>query len=382
MRYFCLASIVLCLLFSCTRSVEKDSAERDSVEAEVSFSARPLAVLQAGEYPLWFQLYAEGPVLLNTIEEACFSAALIPWPLAPHIPYLLAQGDELLMASNRDGFYRFAPWNGSQLSGAGGIGLYHISGGEFWRQYTVGAFIFYEESPAALLYLDDRFLDSDAALPDPRFWTFDAYSTGLQSLNIPALDIFPPDEGWNADTLRFGRDGFWYYRLVKKSGPQPEIRMFRSAALAQSGENVSLGAFQNSALPEPLGAAPAVLRELLAATFAMAGGGTAVAVSPDFQRQRYFAGSDGETQLAAFYRSGADDTGRRSVALAILPDGRGLYLTAVLVAPQLFTLPALPAGFVYTGIGLSGDTLCAAWEEQDEFSIGAAGFMVIRLTFF
>ena len=42
------------------------------------------------------------------------------------------------------------------------------------------------------------------------------------------------------------------------------------------------------------------------------------------------------------------------------------------------SLPPLPPGFVYTGIGRTGDSLFASWEEQDNFYIGAAGFMVIK----
>jgi len=36
--------------------------------------------------------------------------------------------------------------------------------------------------------------------------------------------------------------------------------------------------------------------------------------------------------------------------------------------------------FVYTGIGLAGDTVFAVWEEQEGHSIGAAGFMALLLT--
>ena len=43
-----------------------------------------------------------------------------------------------------------------------------------------------------------------------------------------------------------------------------------------------------------------------------------------------------------------------------------------------FSLPALPEGFVYTGIGMIANTVFASWEEQEGYSIGAAGFMVIR----
>jgi len=41
-------------------------------------------------------------------------------------------------------------------------------------------------------------------------------------------------------------------------------------------------------------------------------------------------------------------------------------------------LPGLPEGFVYTGIKYVGDSLFVSWEEQEDYSIGAAGFMVIK----
>jgi hypothetical protein len=41
-------------------------------------------------------------------------------------------------------------------------------------------------------------------------------------------------------------------------------------------------------------------------------------------------------------------------------------------------LPVLPEGFVYTGLAWAGDTLFAAWEEQEDYNIGAAGFMAIK----
>jgi hypothetical protein len=328
-----------------------------------------VAVLQAGEYPLWFQLTDTGPALLDSIEDARFSAALIPWPLALHIRFILARGDELVMAVNRDGFISLGPWGGS-----GGIGLYHVSGGEFWRRYTVGALLTFEEKPAALLYRDDRFLDSGASLPRPRVWTFGPESPVPVGLEIPALGPFPPEEGWDADTLRLGPDGFWYYRVMKQDEVQPEIRRFRTADLGQPGETVSIGSFQNSALPEPLSAAPAPLRELFGA---VAEGASALVISPDFPQPRSFAGSGQSPVLLACYRSGADD-GAQIPAAAVFPDGRGMYLSAA-GEPRPFSLPPLPEGFVYTGIGFTAGALFAAWEEQEEFNIGAAGFMVIQI---
>jgi hypothetical protein len=46
----------------------------------------------------------------------------------------------------------------------------------------------------------------------------------------------------------------------------------------------------------------------------------------------------------------------------------------------LFSLPALPEGFAYTGFAALGAVVAASWEEQQEAGIGAAGFMVMLLT--
>ena len=287
--------LILCsyLLLSCSRT-SGEKTENTPAPAPKP-EARPAAILQTGKQPLWFQLTDEGPVLLESIEDAVFSAALVPWPLALHIRFFHETGGELIMAINRGGFVKLAPYSGE----AAGIAMYRFPGGEFWRQYTVGGFVFYDEKPAGLLYLDDRFLDSASSLPNPRTWTFNMESNIIFPLNIPALQHFPAEEGWDVDTLRLGGDGFWYYRAVKRSGSSPEIRVLRTANLAQAGESISLEAFYNS-----------------------------------------------------------------------VP-----HMTEI-THPSL---PPLPKGFFYTGIGQAGDSLFASWEEQEDFNIGAAGFVIIKL---
>jgi len=368
---FCAASLLLCFLLSCARSENKEAAVADApriTQPPASSFISPTAILQAGEYPLWFQFSAQGPVLIETIEDACLSAALIPWPLAPHVRFMLARGEDLFMAVNGEGFICLSP------RGDGHVGLYYFSGGEFWRRYTVGAFVLFNEKPAALLYRDDRFVDSEAPLPAPRLWTFDLRSAGPKTLTIPSLDVFTPEDGWDVDTLRRGGDAFWYFRAVKKTAGQPEIRMLRSGDLVQEGEKVSLGAFQNAALPEPLSAAPPPLREILAAVLNESG--LAAVVSPEFQTVRSFATDREKAAIFGFYSNKPE----KSFFLAAFPRGNALYAETAAAAPVIrhFSLPPLPEGFVYTGIGLCGDTIFASWEEQDEYSIGAAGFMVIK----
>jgi hypothetical protein len=352
--------------------VEKGTETIDPAPVPTVPSARPWAIVQAGEYPLWFQFGNAGPVPIETIEDACFSAAFVPWPHAPHVRFMLAQGDDLLMAVNQEGLIRFAP------QGAGRMGLYRYSGGDFWRQYTVGAFVLIDTLPAALLYRDDRFLDSDAPLPSPRLWTFDLSSTALKTLTLPALDIFAPEDDWDIDALRRGGDDQWYFRASRKNATRPELRMFRSGDLIEEGTQVSLGTFQNTALPQPLSAAPESLREMLNTAFAESGSGVAAIVSPEFQMIRSFAADKEKEIIFGFYSGNTDSQPGGAFLVAIQASGNGWYIKS---APSVsrFSLPALPEGFYYTGICMVGDNIIASWEEQDEYSIGAAGFMVIRL---
>jgi hypothetical protein len=375
MRHFLPLLPALWLLVSCGASSRRGT---ESAAAEIPPPPpQPMVILRAGEFPLWFQFTEAGPVLLESIEDARLSAALIPWPLAPHIRFALCRGEELLLGINRDGCIRIAPWE------EGGLGLYYYPGGGFWRQYTLGGFGLYGGRPAALLYLDDRFLDSGASLPWPRVWTFGGESNDLLPLALPALDAFPVEEGWDADTLRLAPDGCWYYRLFRKNREQSEARMFRGADLEEPGEEVSLAIFQNSAAPAPLAAAPAPLREALELIFAFAGdpepGGTVSLLSPEFPQERVFAaGPDSTRRLSAWWQGGEE----QYLALALLPEGGALRITKEQggAKPELspFSLPPLPEGFIYTRIASGGDAIFAAWEEQAEYSTGAAGFMVIK----
>jgi hypothetical protein len=343
---------------------------------------RPLAVLQAGRYPLWFQFADDGPVLIEAIEDACFSAAFIPWPLARHVRFILARDDEIMMAVNRDGFILLSLWQGAPLQDASlqdgregddGIGLYHISGGEYWQRYTTGAFFLLGEDrrPLALLYRDDRFIDSGQPVPAARLWTFDSQAASPYTLAMPLLDAFPPEEGWNIDALRCGADAYWYFRASRKTEAQPEIRMFRAGDFTMPGEQVSLGAFQNSAMPDPVSATPQGLGEMLGLVFSETGYSAAVVVSPEFQSARFFAADPESGVIAGFYSG--------HFFLAVSAQGEAFYTETGAASTRRFSLPSLPEGFVYTGIGMIADTVIASWEEQEGYSIGAAGFMAIKI---
>ncbi|MDR0877528.1 MAG: hypothetical protein LBN21_05705 [Treponema sp.] len=357
--------LLLGIFLSCAKTPQQDQQPVDEN------ALQPLAILKAGANPIWFELGDDGPNLINSPAEAGL-VPFTPWPLARHIRAVLAEGDELVFGVNREGFLRTGPWDSD------GIALYRIADVPYWAQYSLASLFFIEEKPAALLYRDDFFSDSPAPLPGIRTWSL-ANSPAPAALEIPAFDDLPAAEGWDVDALRQGPDGFWYYRGVNKNSGEsapPQIVYFRTADLGQKGEAVSISAFQNSVLPEPVSAAPDPLRSMLKAAFDPAEAGSAQVVSPDFSAPRRFSGGgENSGSLSGYYRS--DETGSAACTVLIFPDGRGLSRVENSEIIH-FSLPPLPEGFVYTGLGLSGVTLFAAWEEQQGYAIGAAGFMVIK----
>jgi hypothetical protein len=404
-KFFPVVFLFFGLILSCgPRGGETEPEDR--VEA-VPFPA-PLAILKAGENPLWFELAEGGPRLIDSPGGAAL-VPFIPWPLARHVRGMLsgsfgnAAGEEgLVMAVNRDGFLRFVPWSGAgPVSGDDrGVALYRTADAPRWGRYSLAALFPFEGRAAILLYRDDFFSDSGASPPSPRAFALEPVSPELRPLDLPVFGDFSPEEGWDVDALRLAPDGYWYYRVLRKDTGRPEIGYYRTRSLDLKGEVVSVSAFQNSVLPEPLAAAPSPLRSVLEAAFDPAtGNGSALVVFSAFPGPRRFSlgrGTGGGTGAAGpvlngFYREPGE--GSPGAALVILPGGRGSY-TAVPAAgagrtgepagppPLSFSLPPLPERYAYTGAALLGDTLFAAWEEQEGHSIGAAGFMVVRFAGF
>ena len=301
----------------CARGAAENPVNTEETPALVTWSgAYPAAILQPGIYPLWFQLTEDGPVHIGTIEEAVSESALIPWPYAPHISSMENYDDGIVMAVNRDGFLKIS----SGFLNESGLALYRFSGGEFWNQYTVGGFVFYDGDPVALIYPEDRFLDTASPMRQRTSRLFPAWSFNMNSntpfpYDVPALQFFPEYDGtwslyprenpqediWIIDTLRRGEDGFFYIRGSMKRGYDQRSRMYRLNNLSRgfSADQISAETFFNS-----------------------------------FPRETNYNHP---------------------------------------------SLPHLPEGFVYTGINYIADSIAASWEEQIDYSIGAAGFVIIKV---
>ncbi|MDR2965417.1 MAG: hypothetical protein LBU88_06545 [Treponema sp.] len=240
MKKAILLSVVIFVFLSCSRS--GGSAFPPQF---INQGALPAAILQTGEHPIWFQLTENGPVHIESIEDAVMSAAFVPWPFALHVRFYNEKDDKLIMAINRDGFVKITPSDT-------GLALYHFSGGAMWKQYTIGGFFNYNDQDTALLYIDDRFLSSSAPIPNPRTWTIDMEFNSIVPLGIPALELYPASEGWDIDTLRQSSDGYWYYRVSKLKTLQPEIFYLRTENLAQAGIVISVEDFFSSAPQEKI----------------------------------------------------------------------------------------------------------------------------------
>jgi hypothetical protein len=377
---------LLTLLFAtaCSKPPKQaiEHAEQGGGEAAPAYSSSPawpaLALLETGDNPLWFELGADGPELIETPGAASLTD-YSPWPHARRISGILAWGGFLVMAVNREGFLVLG--SGTE---AGEAFLYQISGRGFWDSYTVESFFIHNDRPAVLLYRNDFFIDPKAPSPKPQVYALDRSSPVPLAETVPALENFPPGGSWEAEHIHLGPDGLWYIRMREKGKAQNETSFFQTRDLSRAGTKITMGEWRNSNRPEnPTASLEAsALTVVLNRAGEQEAGCAALTVSPDFEAQRLFSlakNSDGENLTPLYAYSRESSANAAAFAVAISPEGRGFYSDGKETKP--FALPDLPEAFAYTGIALLEDILLASWEEQEAPAIGAAGFMVMRMKY-
>jgi hypothetical protein len=383
---------LFCLCAGCSRQRAAPEAVPQA-EMESPGTAYPVpdklfAVVKAGDDPVWFELGPEGPVHIPS-PEAAAPGPYQPWTGARFVAGINPGPGRLVMAVNRYGFLVWAPQNGEAA-------LYRLPE-PAWDGLTVAALFRYAPGnggggsgawDAALLYRDDVFSGAGGGPPEDRVRALPPGGFEAEALDIPAFSPLPGNEGWDLESLRQGRDGAWYFRGARE-GANPASVYYRTAKLAFAGDSVAPGVFRNAVSPYNYEEAPPVLRKALEEAAVLEGGEALIAaiISPAFDAPRYFAAGragGGElssfTELSGFYLpagSPGDDAGRAPSAALLFPDGRLVYAAEDGGAIRA-ALPGLPEGFVYTRLGAAGKTLIAAWEEQLEWNVGAAGFMVIK----
>jgi len=371
----------LVLLAACSAAEPRPEA---AVPGPVPAAWPALALVETGDVPLWFELAPGGPELIHSPESASLEP-FVPWPHARFAVDMLAWEDTLVMAVNLDGFLVMGPAEVDPGSAHNAnLLLRRVSSGGHWAPYTVGSLFFWRGTPAALLYRNDFFAELYPVSPQPQVFALDASSPVPLGAEIPALSGAPPDGSWEAESLRQGPSGYWYYRVRERGGQRNQTSYFRARSLEGEGERISLAQWRNSEIPLGPQRIPPVLAAMIDGISSLNPGGgeggpalRLQVVSPEFEGPRVFSSAppafDGEPlpRLYGFFREG-----QKPLALLVFPDGRGLYSRGAEARP--FSLPPLPQGFVYTGIAAVGDSVVALWEEQDGAGIGAAGFMLFR----
>ena len=363
-----------------TACAERENNQNNQIEEHLSIMETmvsvghvwpALALLRTGDNPLWFELAAEGPRLIESPAVASMIPYL-PWPHARFITGIQVWENFVVMSVNRGGFLVFRTAENNLEAY-----MYRVSDSGYWDQYTAGSFFIWEDKPAVLLYRNEFFGESDAPPLRPQVFALDRYSSVPLPVSVPALENIPSEGFWEAEMIRRTADGIWYFRMRERGIGPGEIAYFRSGDLTGASERISFGQWRNSILPETPENTPPLLSLILeqAAALGVEGTPAARAVSADFDGQRFFstAGSAAGTRLTEVFAYLREYP--TPLAIVILADGRGFYSLGA--QPRHFSLPLLPLEFVYTGIAVMGDVFIASWEEQQEAGIGAAGFMVL-----
>ena len=364
------------------KSGQADEADEGLIQPYIGPSWSTVAMLETGDHPLWFELGPDGPALIAS-PDASTLIPYVPWPHARYAAGIQAWNGYIVMAINRNGFIIL----GSTKDILKGMHdperdteaiMYRVTDNGFWDSYTVESFFIWDDMPAVLLYRNDFFAESSAPPPLPQVHVLDRASPFPLGVNIPAFENVPPGDFWETEVVRQGPDGFWYYRMREKGKAQNSTAYFRAQDLSGDAERVGVGEWRNSDSPgEPELISPHLADVLfMAASILDIEGNPAVRIiSPNFDIQRFVwtvpASPENIVQLYGF----CSETDQ--IALAILGDGRGLCSYGEEPRVRPFSLPALPEGFVYTGIALLNDVLLATWEEQEEAGIGAAGFLTM-----
>ena len=235
------------LLAACTGRGSNEAASiNEEIPAYLISHWPALALLKTGENPLWFELGADGPTLIESPADASLKS-FSPWPHARHIIGMKLWDGFLVMAVNRSGFLVLGP-----TAETTDIILYRVADSGLWDSYTAESFFLWEERPAVLLYRNDFFSAPVAGPLDLQVFVLDKTQSSPAAAKVPALMSFPQEGLWEAEIVHQGPGGYWYYRMRKKDpanrSARTETVYFRTTDLTKAGERISTAEWRNSFL--------------------------------------------------------------------------------------------------------------------------------------
>lgn len=361
--------LLICSLAACARKAERPQAESAATE-----TVKPVAVVEPSAGPRWFELSSGGPVAIRGPGEASL-APFEPWPLARRVVGFVVREGFVAAGANRDGFV------GIVARKDGAAAIYRAADPEVCGPYSIASVFSLNGVPAALLYRDRFFIEPEVGPAVPNVVTLVAGNPRPVRTELGALAAFTGADGWDVESIDRAADGNWHFRAVRAAaGGGGETAYLVSGSLQSAASPSTASAFRNAREPRSLqGAEPVLRRALSDAAQLVSGGNVAVAtaLSPGQEGVAYYLLSkSGKTAADSdIARAWACSDGAR--AYVAFSDGR---LTAAIGrdGPVLRSrLPVLPEGYAYTGLASTGNLLVAAWEEQDGWAVGAAGFVII-----
>jgi hypothetical protein len=172
------------------------AASQSAVDIKTAASAfhRPYASVRPAADPLWFELGPEGPVSVSGPLDSSL-APFEPWPLARRVAGIVAYGDSLVMAANKEGFLSLVPRSD------GGLSLYRVADTDFLARYSIASVFMHEGVPTLLVYRDRFLVDPSEPAPAPRCFSLDADKASLEAVEPPFLSKYPASQSWDIESL-------------------------------------------------------------------------------------------------------------------------------------------------------------------------------------
>ncbi len=186
------------------------------------------------------------------------------------------------------------------------------------------------------------------------------------------------------------KNDFTYYKMKMPETLSDFILSARNRSASSFNlEEIDEDTFEAKLTPQPFENAPERLKKLLSVIpgsfpFSVTLSGAAV----ENETPRTWINNDSPEALieTGIPTQTANAVLEKDYVMALFPDGTGYFAGCMPGKhilnggkPFCFILPQLPSGFKYGVFAISGTTMTAAWEENEFYQTGRAGFIVIDL---
>jgi hypothetical protein len=381
---FCFfAPLSLFCALSCVppRRPIRESAGVDVVAAVSAFQ-RPYATVKPSGAPSWFEFGLSGPVPVSGPLDSSLSP-FEPWPLARRGVGIVAAENSATIVANRDGFISLVS------RPDGDIAVYRVADETRFAPYSVTAAFLHGGAPAAVVHRDRFFIDPVGPPPEPRAFILQKGLTELSPADLPLLSAYPAGQGWDIESLAAAPDG----RIVLRAVRDDAVAYAAAAVWDAEKTDISAAEFRSASSPISRRRAPMPLRCVFDAAAAELPTGEAMVSTAYGKGQafpQFFLLSRSETDefgtLRAFSEGEVDGVWSfydENRAILLFPDGQYFSVRPEGADAAVFKtrLPSLPNGFAYAGVALVGNFVVALWEEQDGWSVGSAGFLLMEAAF-